>query len=137
MSDSIDLEKLNSFIPPFGKLLGIKIVEANKDLVIGELPITDDLLTLPGRMHGGAIMGFADNLGAIATVINLGPGQWTTTIESKTNFLRAAAKGTILRGEARPIHKGRKTHVWRTDMFNDAGKLAATVTQTQMILEKN
>lgn len=74
----------------FPEVLGIRFVEASVDLVRAELTVRDDLCTVPGIMHGGAIMAFADTLGAVGTVLNLPPGAGTTTIESKTNFFAGA-----------------------------------------------
>jgi uncharacterized protein (TIGR00369 family) len=79
-------------------------------------------------------MAFADTLGAIATVANLEQGQGTTTLESKTNFLRALPVGTKVRGVCTPVHKGRRTMVWTTRIYTEDDKLAAQVTQTQMVL---
>ncbi len=79
-------------------------------------------------------MAFADTIGAAATVINLPAGAWTTTIESKTNFLGAAPVGTCIVGETTPVHRGRTTMVWQTRITTDKGQLAALVTQTQLVV---
>jgi 1,4-dihydroxy-2-naphthoyl-CoA hydrolase len=127
-------DALNAKVP-FAKYLGIRVTRAEPDLVCGELDVTENKTTYPGILHGGAIMAFADNLGALGTVINLPEGaSGTTTLESKTNFMRAIPLGTTATAEARPVHKGRLTMVWRTDIFTADGKLAATVTQTQMVI---
>ena len=55
------------------------------------MTVRPDMCTNPEILHGGAIMAFADTLGAAATVLNLRDGQGTTTLESKTNFLAPAA----------------------------------------------
>jgi uncharacterized protein (TIGR00369 family) len=92
--------------------------------------------TRPATIHGGAIMAFADTLGAAGTVVNLPEGHSTTTIESKTNFISGAPVGTILIGEATPIHRGRRTQIWQTRITRESdGGLVALVTQTQMVLE--
>ena len=88
-----------------------------------------------GILHGGAYMTFADFLGAQGTVVNLQKGTSTTTIESKTNFFAPAKIGSIVRGEATPLHRGRRTMVWQTRLTNEDGRLLALVTQTQMVLE--
>ena len=85
--------------------------------------------------HGGAMMSFADTLGANATVLNLPQGAWTTTIESKTNFLAPAPVGSKVIGECSAIHRGKRTMVWQTRISNQQGRLLAIVTQTQMVLE--
>jgi uncharacterized protein (TIGR00369 family) len=92
------------------------------------------LCTRPAVLHGGAIMAFADTLGAAATILNLPEGAGTTTIESKTNFIAAAPEGTRIKGEATPLHRGRRTMVWQTRVTTAEGKLVAVVTQTQLVL---
>jgi 1,4-dihydroxy-2-naphthoyl-CoA hydrolase len=80
------------------------------------------------------LMAFADTLGAAATGVNLPACAGTTTIESKTNFLAAAPAGGRIVGETTPIHRGRTTMVWQTRITTEAGRLAAVVTQTQLVL---
>jgi len=119
----------------FPELLGVRFTEASPERVTAELTVRDDLCTVPGIMHGGAIMAFADTLGGFATAMNLPPGAGTTTIESKTNFLAAAPAGAKVTGVCTPIHRGRRTMVWQTHVSLEDGKLVAVVTQTQMVLE--
>jgi uncharacterized protein (TIGR00369 family) len=119
---------------PFAELLGIEVTAATPDEVVAEMPVRPKLCTRPDILHGGAVMAFADTLGAIATVANLEQGQGTTTLESKTNFLRALPVGTKVRGVCTPVHKGRRTMVWTTRIYTEDDKLAAQVTQTQMVL---
>ena len=114
--------------------LGVRLVSVEPDLIVAEIDVTRELCTAPGLMHGGAIMAFADTLGAVGTSANLPPGAGTTTIESKTNFFRGGVEGATLRGECRPMHRGRRTQVWQTTILNPEGKLVAQVTQTQMVL---
>jgi len=115
------------------ELLGIRFVEASPDRLVAELTIRDDLRTVGGALHGGAIMAFADTVGATATFINLPPGASTTTLESKTNFFAAGRDG-IVRAEATPLHRGRTTMVWQTRVTDASGRLLAQVIQTQILL---
>jgi len=131
-----DLERLRQTRLPFAELLGIEYLSANKERVSAELTVRDDLCTRPAVLHGGAIMAFADTLGAAATILNLPEGAATTTIESKTNFVAPAPVGTKVTGETTPIHRGRRTMVWQTRITSAEGRLVAVVTQTQMVLEK-
>jgi 1,4-dihydroxy-2-naphthoyl-CoA hydrolase len=120
---------------PFAKLMGVNVVSITPDLVIGELKVREDLCTRPNVLHGGAYMAFADTIGAVATVANLKEGESTTTIESKTNFFAAIPLGDTARAECTPLHKGRTTMVWQTKITRGDGRLAAVVTQTQMVLK--
>lgn len=118
----------------FPELLGITYLEAQPERVLAEVLVRDDLCTVPGTMHGGAMMAFADQLGAVGTVMNLDAGHGTTTIESKTNFFAPGKAGTKVIGECTPLHRGRRTMVWQTRITSEEGKLLALVTQTQMVL---
>jgi uncharacterized protein (TIGR00369 family) len=120
---------------PFAELLGIRILSAVPERLMAEMVVRDNLCTLPPVLHGGAVMAFADSLGAYATMLNLPDGANTTTIESKTNFLAPAPAGTTVTGECVPLHRGRRTMVWQTRVTNAEGRLLAIVTQTQMVLE--
>ena len=120
---------------PFSKLMGVRVTEATRERVVGELLVRADLCTAGGILHGGAIMAFADALGALGGFLNLPAGARTTTLESKTNFLGSAKVGTTVEGEAIPLHIGRRSSVWQTRITNDDGKLLALVLQTQMTVE--
>jgi 1,4-dihydroxy-2-naphthoyl-CoA hydrolase len=119
---------------PFAALMGVTIVSVTPDLVVGELKVREDLCTRPAVLHGGAYMAFADTIGAVATVANLADGMTTTTIESKTNFFSGIPLGDTARAECTPLHKGRTTMVWQTKITRGDGKLAALVTQTQLVM---
>jgi uncharacterized protein (TIGR00369 family) len=120
--------------PPFACLLGGKIVEATKDRVVAEVFVREELTNRNGGLHGGAVMAIADNLGGTATFLNMPAGAGTTTIESKTNFFAAVPPGDTVRAECTPLHRGRTTMVWQTRIIRGDGKLAAIVTQTQLII---
>lgn len=113
--------------------LGIRFVETGKDRVIAELEVRPELLTTTGALHGGALMAFADTIGAAGTVANLVPGQSTATLESKTNFFAAAFEG-VVRAESTPLHRGKRTHVWQTRITDKNGKLLSLTIQTQVVL---
>ena len=121
--------------PPFADFLGIKLTHVSPERVTAELLVRDEIATMPAIIHGGALMALADNVGAVGTVVNLPEGAGTTTIESKTNFIAAAPVGSRIRAEATPLHRGRRTMVWQTRITTAEGRLAALVTQTQLVIE--
>jgi uncharacterized protein (TIGR00369 family) len=116
------------------EVLGIELAEVTPQKVLAHMTVRPDLCTTGGVLHGGAIMAFADTLGAVATFANLPEGARTTTIESKTNFVGAAPAGTRVGGESVAVHKGRTTMVWQTTVRTESGKLVALVTQTQLVI---
>jgi 1,4-dihydroxy-2-naphthoyl-CoA hydrolase len=119
---------------PFAELLGIEFISASPDKIVAEMIVREELCTRPAVLHGGAVMAFADTLGATGTIINLPEGAGTTTIESKTNFVAPAPAGTRVIGEATPVHRGRRTMIWQTRVLTPEGRLVALVTQTQLVL---
>jgi len=131
---AFDPELLNEHMKgTLSTLLGIRIVETTPDRVVAELTIRDDLRTVGGALHGGTLMALADTVGAVATFVNLPTGATTTTLESKTNFFAAGRNG-LVRAEATPLHRGKRTHVWQTRVTDESGRLLSLTIQTQMVL---
>jgi len=128
------LDRVNETKLPFAELLGIAFVSASPDRIVAEMTVREDLCTIPAVLHGGAIMAFADTLGAMGTIVNLPQGAGTTTVESKTNFVAPAPVGTRGIGETTPVHRGRRTMIWQTRISTSEGRLVALVTQTQLVL---
>ena len=129
------LDEINTTLDPlFPGLMGMRVTEIGGERVVAELTVRPELCTGGDILHGGAYMAFADTIGAVATIVNLPPKTRTVTIESKTNFIGAAPVGSKVTGECTPFHRGRTTMVWQTQIKDDAGKLVALVTQTQMVL---
>ena len=116
---------------PFAALVGLELLQAESALVRGQLAWSPERCTAAGVMHGGALMALADTCGAVCAFLNLPEGaQGTTTIESKTNFLRAVRGGTVT-ASTRPLHAGRTLAVLETELTRDDGALVAKVTQSQ------
>src|SRR6201993_2471515 len=122
------LARIKQTRPPFAELLGIEVVSASPDKIVAEMTVREELCTVPAVLHGGAVMAFADTLGAMGTIVNLPQGAGTTTIESKTNFVAPALVGTRIVGETTPVHRGRRTMIWQTRVSTPEGRLGALVT---------
>jgi uncharacterized protein (TIGR00369 family) len=118
-----------------GQHLGIRVISADKDKVLGEVDADERHLNGRGIVHGGALMAIADDLGGLAASLHIAPNMRTTTIESKTNFFRACAMGRLTT-ETVPLHAGRRSIVVQTSIFGPDGKRAAMVTQTQLVLPR-
>jgi uncharacterized protein (TIGR00369 family) len=117
------------------KALGIKLLTLTRKKITAEMAVTDMHLNRTGRVAGGAIMSFADALGAVGAVFHRPPGYRGGTVESKTNFF-AAGRGPVLTAVTVPLHIGRTTSVWQTTVKNEDGGLVAVVTQTQIQLPR-
>jgi uncharacterized protein (TIGR00369 family) len=112
----------------------MEFLSASPHEVRAQLAWDESLCTAGGALHGGALMGLADSAGGFLAFLNLPDGaKGTATIESKTNFLGPVREGYV-HGVTRALHKGRRTIVVDTDLYDDAGRLVARVTQTQAVL---
>jgi uncharacterized protein (TIGR00369 family) len=129
------LEKIQSVKMPFAGLKGVTFVEATMDRIVARMLVRPDLCTVRNTIHGGALMAFADSVGAAAAVVNLpADANGTATLESKTNFISGAKEGMTVVATATPVHRGRRTQVWQTRLETEEGKLVAVATQTQLVL---
>lgn len=134
MTDENLAAAFNESNAPFAKMIGVKMTLVTKDRLEAELVVTPQHCTIPATMHGGAMMAFADNMGGCGAFLNMPDGMMTTTVESKTNFLRPVPVGQKAIALTEPVHIGRSLQVWKTEIRREDGKIAAIVTQTQMIL---
>jgi 1,4-dihydroxy-2-naphthoyl-CoA hydrolase len=116
------------------RTLGVEITHLSRDRVAAELTARDELANRKNILSGGVLMALADLLGGTAAAANLPEGGGTTTIESKTNFFASVALGDTVFAECTPLHRGRATMVWETRITRGDGKLAAVVTQTQLVM---
>ena len=119
---------------PFAETLGLELLSADREEVRSRIGWDERLTTAGGLLHGGVVMGAADTAGAYCAFLNLPEGAaGTATIESKTNFF-AAVRGGFVEARSRPLHRGSRTIVVETDLYDETGKHVARVTQTQAVL---
>jgi uncharacterized protein (TIGR00369 family) len=121
---------------PFAETLGIRADAYEPANVVLSMDWSPSLCTANGVLHGGALMALADSAGAACAVLNLPEGATgTATIESKTNFVGAVTRGSVS-ATSTVLHRGGTTIVVETSVNDDAGKLVAKVTQTQLVLRR-
>jgi len=122
-------------LPAFARLLGVNLLRRSPERTEADLPVRAELCNRRGVLHGGAVMALGDMLGGMTARISLPDGGRTATIESKTNFLAAEPEGDTAHAVCMPLHRGRTTIVLETRITRADGKLAAIVTQTQLIFD--
>lgn len=130
--DQPPLADLMSMVP-FAVTLGMELVSATPEEVVGRLAWREELRTTGGALHGGALMSLADNLGGVCAYLNLPAGAGTATISSSTNFLRGVREGVIT-ATARPLRVGRTVIVVVTEVRDDSGRLVTQTTQAQAVI---
>jgi uncharacterized protein (TIGR00369 family) len=118
---------------PLAETLGLAVERWEPEEVQVSVAWRPELCTSGGMLHGGVIMAVADSAGASCAFLNLPDGAGTTTVESKTNFLRGVRDGRVV-AAANPIHIGRSLIVVETAVRDDHNRLIAKISQTQMVL---
>jgi 1,4-dihydroxy-2-naphthoyl-CoA hydrolase len=119
---------------PFAALLGVEMVSSSAHAVRASLRWAPERCTSGDALHGGALMALADVCGGLCAFNNLPDGaKGTTTIESKTNFLRGVRDGFV-EAVSRPLHVGRTTIVVDTELRDVEDRLVGRVTQTQAVM---
>jgi uncharacterized protein (TIGR00369 family) len=117
---------------PLARLLGIELLEADRDRVLARMAWDEERCTAGGILHGGALMALADTAGAVCAFLNLPEGAvGTSTIESKTNFVRAVSAGAVT-ARTTPIHRGRTLAVLESELLDAEERLVAKTSQTQI-----
>ena len=115
--------------------LGMEFLAVEPDEVRARMRVDVSKCAWNGFLHAGAIVSLADSACGYATLRNLpDDAKGFTTIELKSNFLGTALEGDVT-CVARPLHKGRTTHVWDAEIRSEkSGKAIALFRCTQMIL---
>lgn len=131
------LEVLNSFSHnTLMANLGIIYTKVEEGFVEGEMPIDARTIQPVGILHGGASLAFAETLGGLGSAVLIDSAvQLAVGTQVSANHV-GMAKGDKVRGEARIIHKGRRTHVWNIDVFGDDNRLISSVRLTNQIIER-
>jgi uncharacterized protein (TIGR00369 family) len=133
---AVDQEQTEAIrqLVPFAGALGVEIIANRPEEVRARVEWQPERCTTGGVLHGGVIMSLADTTGATCAFQKLPEGaDGTTTIESKTNFLRAVRNG-YAEAVSRPLHAGRTVVVVETDVTDADGRPVAKVLQTQAVL---
>jgi len=115
--------------------LGCVFDHSAKDLVVGHIDVTENLIAGTGFLFAPAVIALADTCAAIGCGNNIAQGNSFTTIELKSNFLASARVGERVICRCVPVHLGRQTHVWDATVTNETnGRTMALFRCTQMVL---
>jgi len=129
------VDLINERLGGYNSVIGLRFVEASPDMFAAELTIDDRHRQPYGLVHGGVYAGMIESLcstGAALSVWN--EGKSTVGLENTTAFLRAVRSGT-LRGTARPLARGRRSHVWEAEIKDDRDRLVASGRVRLMVLD--
>ena len=117
--------------------LGIEFTEVGPDFVCAKMPVDARTVQPFGLLHGGASVALAETLGSIASALQVDINQKVCVgLDINANHLRSARSGYV-HGTARPIHLGRRTHVWEIKIVDDADKMISISRLTVMVLDRD
>jgi len=120
-----------------GAHIGIKFTEIGPDYLKASMPV-DQRTTQPfGILHGGASCVLSETLGSVSAWMTIDPGAYRAVgIEINANHIRAVTQGNVI-GTCTPLHVGKRTQVWQTDITEEAtGKRVAVSRLTVAIIEQ-
>ena len=113
--------------------LGMQFVEVGDDFICGRIPVDTRTRQPYGILHGGVSVVLAETLGSCGAGFSVPQGHRVVGLDINANHLKATTQGWVT-GVARPVHRGRSTHVWQIDLRNDAGDLTCVSRLTLAVL---
>ena len=130
------VEMINAVAPDgWVAATGLKLLRATPDEVVAELEIRPAHLQAYGIVHGGIHAGIVETLASIGAAITaMAKGKSVVGLENHTSFLRAVRSG-VLRASAKPLSRGRRTHVWEGMIHDGEGRLVATGRVRLLVLD--
>lgn len=137
-ANKIELEQINAFNKnTLIEHLGIEIVEVSEKIVKGTMPVDKRTHQPLGLLHGGANVVLIESLGSVGSslIVDL-EKEYPVGLEVNANHIGSVRSGEVL-GVAKLVHKGKKTHVWKVDVFDkESNRLVCTGRLSVMIIQK-
>lgn len=117
--------------------LGIELLEIGPDFLSGRMPVDHRTRQPQGILHGGASVVLAETLGSIAANLVVDRSKQSCVgQEVNANHVRAVPDGWVI-GTARPLHLGRRSHVWDIRIVDERQKLACISRLTMAVLDRS
>ena len=116
--------------------LSIKITEIGDDFVTAQMPVNSKVHQPDGILHGGATVALAESVGSFASIIFIDTDKFIVRgLEISANHLKSVRSGVVI-ATARPIHRGRTTHLWEIRVQDEEGDLISLCKLTAILLPK-
>jgi uncharacterized protein (TIGR00369 family) len=123
--------------PPIAQLLGFRLVEVDTGHAVFEVQPGEQHYNPIGVVHGGLAMTLLDSAMGCAVQTHMPAGGSYTTLEAKTNLVRAITSSTgVLRAIGKTLHIGSRVATAEARLVDRAGKLYAHATSTCMVLSQ-
>ncbi len=115
---------------------GIRILEVGPDFIRAEMPVDERHAQPFGVLHGGASVVLAETLGSMASMMTLADGFSAVGLEVNANHVASVPKGEVVSAVCRPLHVGRTTQVWQTEIRRADGRLACVSRLTTAVIDR-
>lgn len=131
------LQKLNAIIPnTLLDTLQISYTDVGEDYLTAKMPVSPRVHQPQGLLHGGATVALAETVGSTASHLFIDASKYKVKgLEISANHLKSKSEGEVF-ATARPIHKGRTTHLWEIRVEDEEGVLISLCKLTTIVLEK-
>ena len=110
--------------PGFDSTVGLELVTASGDEVVGRLEVRPHLQQPYGIVHGGVYCTVVETTASVGGALWFGDRGNVVGVSNHTNFLRATREG-VLEVRATPVHRGRTQQLWTVSVTSQDGKLVA------------
>ena len=117
-----------------GERMGITIVEAAPERIVGSMPVDGN--TQPyGLLHGGASCVLAETVGSIGAVLHGATVDrpYAVGVDINATHHKAVRSGTVT-GVATPVHRGRTVVTYEIVITDESGERVCTARLTCVLL---
>ena len=130
------IEQVRSFRANLPQHLGIEFTEIGEDFLRGRMPVDERTRQPFGILHGGASVALAETLGSTGAGLVIDPDKYQCVgQEINANHVRAVADGFVI-GTARPLHLGKRSHVWEIRIADERDRLVCISRITMFVIER-
>lgn len=131
------LKRLNSYNNnTLMETLEIEFVDVGEDYVTARMPVNSRVYQPYGILHGGATAALAETVGSLASAYFLkDKSKVVKGIDLSINHLKSKKEGVVF-GTAKPVHRGRTTHLWEIKVVDEDKNLISICKLTNIILDK-
>jgi 1,4-dihydroxy-2-naphthoyl-CoA hydrolase len=116
-------------------VFGIRVTAITGDSIIAEMAVQSHHLQPHGILHGGVSVVLAETIGTMATVLAVPPGRVAVGMEINANHVAPVPAGQTVTATCRPLHTGRTTQVWQTEIRRADGRLACISRMTCAVID--
>jgi len=131
MSDFLEAI-LKRGIGALDKKMGIEIIEASPERLVGTMPVEGNTQPI-GLLHGGANVVLAESLGSIGTQLHAGSDRKIVGIDINATHHKSATSGVVT-AVATAISLGKTICSYQVEITNDKGERTCSARITCLIL---